>query len=209
MSLSGLLHPGTVLLVVALGSLVPVSTTLDLFAVHGESAQPSRAYYDIAFICSVVLAAWAVHRVGAQSWWSSRLSPTERWCFHLAMLSTLIVLPTWALHALQGPMGTQAGTGVGPTWPSVLRGALHATSLALVLLRWRLPSGMRPVVLLALAWLLPALLADSPLLALTSVSIPEAAGLSTRMAPSGIDFAPILALLLAAWLLEHRPVPRP
>ena len=156
----------------------------------------------------ITLAAWAVHLAGKQSWWTSRMSGHERWSSHLAVVLSAILVPVWATQSLGGLEGMPASNSeVG--WTSITVAGLHAAAVGLLLLQLRIPNGMRVLLVLASTWALPAIAEGNVLLALTAVSIPGGEELSTSAAPSGIDLAPILALLLAAWLLGHRPAPRP
>ena len=161
------------------------------------------AFYQVAFLGIGVLAALQLRAIEPLRWPIARLGPRRGRAFEML----LVVLGTAALVA---PALSVEAFLVGATPPAMSAGAvalaialLHLGALAGWTLALPMPPGLRPVLLLAVAWVLPALLPGSALLA--AIGISDQGSLPP---PSGA-VASMLALLISALLVARSPRARP
>ena len=196
-------RPGPTIALAALVLLAPALSALSPFPLASGSKE--ALIYEFAFLDAHVFGALALAGTGSLRWLLGRATARERLVTELVLIAAATALATLVALGLQCSLPPLAGASwTGPAAAAALAIPRLAV-LGLLLLRFDLPAGVRPWILLGLAWFLPAMLGDRGLLALTAVSIPEASGLSRSSAPPSAEIASMLALLLAAWLLERRP----
>jgi hypothetical protein len=158
-----------------------------------------EAFYQVAFLGAVVLAALQLRAIERLRWPISRLGPLRGRTFEMLLLvfgTAALLAPALLAQALLEASALPVKP-LGAT--SLVVALLHLGALAGWTLALPVPAGLRPVLLLAGAWVLPALLPGSALLAATAIS-----DQGSLPPPSGA-VASMLALLLSALLVARSP----
>lgn len=94
---------------------------------------------------------------------------------------------------------------LGRALPAIFTADLHLASIAILLLLPELPTAMRVSLLLAAAWLVPALFSARESLARVSVLVDASAALRAGPHEAPAALAPAVALTMAAYLLRTGP----
>jgi hypothetical protein len=166
--------------------------------------------YELAFISALAGGALALGPLEESAWLLDRLDPARRLAVDGAMLFTGGLLGITAGTLLPAVCLTTLPISASSLALGSLIGLLHLAALGALLARTPLPSGLRPLALVMLTWLLPRALEAAELgprrwLALCDLSRYWRA--HTELDPASLprSAAAIAALILAAVLLD-RPV---
>jgi len=199
----------------ALASLWPLWLVLQpdrlLITRPTEAAQLS---YEVAFVGSLLGSCFALVALARGRAVLAELGAgRRRLAEFLALLATALLFQAVCLLPALGRAGETAPSL--DRLPALLLCDLHLAALALVLARLRLPAASLPILLLALAWILPALVPWAGPAGLAVQRVLDPAGLLRgewgAAAPGRlplVDMMPAAALLLAACLLPSPPAQR-
>lgn len=150
-------------------------------------------FYDLAFVSALLGAGFGVHAADDLRRAAPRLGSLRRWSLEALVLVACIVFPL-LLAAL--PTLTRS---VDPMRLAVI--SMWMIALGLVLLRVPFPSGIRPIAVALLAWIVPALVPEKGAAArgvLALIDVGRFSALETTGPLAVAAPASILALLLTA-----------
>ena len=180
--------------------------TLSVYGITTKDASSWSYAYDVAFIASALGSGVASALLGRHRWLASQLSGGSRsraeflalWGCAAAFQAASLILPV-----------SLAGLPVLSMLPALFLTSLHWSALGLALLRMPISAPLRPLVLWALGWWLPALLQDSSWVAsrtrwlLATARYLETRSVRVETLPATLaDTVPAGTLILIALLLR-------
>jgi hypothetical protein len=187
---------------------------LHVFSPTGITVHPSDTtglVYELAFLGTVLGAATGLAGIQRNRWLNRPLESTEAWLAEISALGCLGLL--FAGSATLIPV-CQGLAGPRLAWTALLTAA-HLAALGSMLLSVPMPRGLRPALLVALAWWIPALALGQELDPLTG-RLWAARYLIDTPTARWADTVHVVAFVLASWLLAtatsggHRsPSPAP
>jgi hypothetical protein len=172
---------------------------LHVFSPTGISVHPSDdvgLVYELAFLGTVLGAAIGLAGIQRNRWLNRPLEPTGAWLAEFAALGSLGLL--FAGSATLIPL-CQGLAGPQLAWTTLLTAA-HLAALGSMLLSVPMSRGLRPALLVALAWWIPALALGQELDPLTG-RLWAARYLIDTPAAQWADTVHVVAFVLASWLL--------
>ena len=161
-----------------------------------RSSDSAGLGYELAFLGTVLGGAIGLTGIQRNRWLNRPLEPTAAWLAEFSALGCLCLLFAGAAtliplcHGLTGPQ---------LAWTAVLTAA-HLAALGSMLLSVPMPRGLRPALLVALAWWIPALALGQEIDPLTG-RLWAARYLIDTLHPRWADTVHVVAFVLASWLL--------
>ena len=180
--------------------LLPVGITVRFSTING-------LVYELAFLGAILGAVAGVAGVGGirrDRWLTRALGPTEAWLADFcppALLGLLFAGLASLIPFFWGLAGPKL------VWATLLTVA-HLAALGSMLQHVPMPRGLRPALLVALAWWIPAL-AATPELGLLTERLWAARYLSDTLGVRWADTVSVVALVLISWLLATATSPKP